>query len=417
MFIQRGILIFMLGISFISSAQETHWDDTTTYLHSANIVPIAAYDPDNGFRYGATINIFRIKKEESDSSWRPFHDNIFIRGYHSTKGNFQGIMLLESNSLIPKSKCFIELSAARDGSFEFFGVNGFGSIYNPNATDTDHPDFLNEAYYKHSKELYKFRFDVQKELGAPNLRLLSGITLMRSFIDHEPNQLIHDYIENKIVFSDRSLPNHLQINTGLIAEKRNNQFYCTKGYWHEAIIIYSSNLNASSFAKSVLTFRNYLPVRNERNILMSRISFQNTLFGNIPYELSGIYYDSRLSTDGIGGMFNLRGVPRNRMIANGFISLNTEFKRTFISRKIKRTEVLLEGSFFTDNYVITQKIHLPENSSISLYDSERWPHSSTIGLGGYIVLNRSGVISMNYSIPLVNNSHGGRLYIGAGFMF
>jgi len=104
-------------------------------------------------------------------------------------------------------------------------------------------------------------------------------------------------------------------------------------------------------------------------------------------------------------------------IANGFISLNTEFKRTFISRKIKQTEVLLEGSFFTDNYVITQKIHLPENSSISLYDSERWPHSSTIGLGGYIVLNRSGVISMNYSIPLVNNSHGGRLYIGAGFMF
>ena len=109
-------------------SQGLHFNDSS-YTKSFNLVPILAFDSDNGFRYGATINVFRIKKSDIKGDYRPFSDNFFIRGFNSTKGNFQGTLLLESNSLIPNKKTFIEISAARENSFDFYGLNGYMSRY------------------------------------------------------------------------------------------------------------------------------------------------------------------------------------------------------------------------------------------------------------------------------------------------
>jgi hypothetical protein len=150
---------------------------------------------------------------------------------------------------------------------------------------------------------------------------------------------------------------------------------------------------------------------------MFRLSAQNTLTGKIPYDHSGYYFDSRLSTDGIGGINNLRGKPRNRMIAKGFILLNSEFKRTLFTKEIKKSEYTVDASVFGDHYLITQLYKFDNNSSPTNYDPNQSRYCATLGLGTYIVINKNSVISINYGYPVTKNEQGGRLYIGAGFMF
>jgi len=389
----------------------------STFLTKGNIVPILAFDPDNGFRYGATINVFRIRQSDVDSTKRPFTDNLFLRGFHSTKNNFQSVLLLETRSLLPKSNCFIELSASKDASFEFYGVNGYQSVVSPTRVDPNHPDFIAQGFYKHQKAFFKLRFDHQQYLSSSRFRMINGFSMNYLKTTHDTNQLISNYVEQNILDHNENGQKYLQYNFGFVAEDRNNQFYCTKGFWHEAMLIYSSNLKGQSFMKSVFTFRNYLPIRNKKNIFLSRISFQNRLSGEIPYELMSIYYDSRLSTDGIGGIFTMRGKPRNRLLADGFILSNLEFKRTIIQKRIKTTSVNIDLSIFTDHYFITQEVALKNTTLPPLNTGKTNRYCATYGLGGYIVLNESSVITINYGYPLTKNEQGGRLYIGAGFMF
>lgn len=384
------------------------------FITKGNFVPILAYDSDNGLRYGATINVFRIKRSEINSERRPFTDNLFLRGFHSTKKNFQSVLLLESNSLIRKSKCFIEFSASKDDSFEFFGINGYQSLYSEQLIDPEHPEFMSALYYKHKKEFYKFRFDHQQFIGSPYLRILNGLSITYTKSTYDSSQLIHSYTSNKLL---KNAGGYFQYNLGLIAENRNNQFYCTKGYWHEAMLIGSSDFKGNHFIKTVLTFRNYIPVKSRKTILMSRLSFQNKLSGDIPYELLSQYYDSRLNVDGIGGVFTLRGKPRNRMLADGFILSNLELKRSILQRSLLSNTISLELSFFMDQYFISQEIKIKDKQLIPFYNDTGSRYSATYGFGGYIVLNESSVISFNYGLPLIKDEHGGRFYVGAGFMF
>lgn len=408
-----GLLLF-LKVSVV--AQEQSLKDSV-FLTKGNIVPILAFDPDNGLRYGATINVYRIKRSEIDSNRRPYTDNLFLRGFHSTKNNFQSVLLMETKSLLPNSNCFIELSASKDASFEFYGINGYQSVFSPKLVNPDHPDFIAQGFYKHRKEFFKFRFDHQQYLGSYRFRMINGLSMNYLKTTHDTNQLISNYIEQDILDHNEKGQKYLQYNFGFVAEDRNNQFYCTKGFWHEAMLIYSTDLKGQGFMKSIITFRNYLPVRNKKNMFLSRISFQNRLFGDIPYELMSIYYDSRLSTDGIGGIFTMRGKPRNRLLANGFILSNLEFKRTIIQKKIMKTSVNIDLSFFTDHYFITQQVALKNTSLPPLNSGKTNRYCATYGIGGYIVLNESSVITINYGYPLTKNEQGGRLYIGAGFMF
>jgi hypothetical protein len=411
------LLIFFIGFLHSQVSPLESPGKISAFFTKGNIVPILAFDPDNGFRYGATINVYRIKKSEIDSTRRPFNDNLFLRGFHSTKNNFQSTLLLETNSLIPKSKCFLELSASKDASFEFYGVNGYQSVYSPTLVNQDHPEFISQGFYSHQKEFYKFRFDHQQFLGSPYFRMINGFSLNYLKSSHDTNQLISNYIDSDILDHNVNGQKFLQYNLGLVAENRNNQFYCTKGFWHEAMLVYSSDLRGQHFMKSILTVRNYLPVRNKKNMFLSRISFQNTLFGEIPYELMSLYYDSRLASDGIGGIFTMRGKPRNRLLAEGFILSNLEFKRTIMKRQFLKTVVNIDVSMFTDHYFITQLVALKNTSLPPLNSGKNDRYCATFGIGGYIVLNESSVITINYGYPLTKNEQGGRVYIGAGFMF
>ena len=76
--------------------------------------------------------------------------------------------------------------------------------------------------------------------------------------------------------------------------------------------------------KFIATYHQHFRILLDYITFSFRISGQQKLAGEIPFYFVSTYYDSRLSNDGVGGAFNLRGAKSRCIVANGFITGNFE---------------------------------------------------------------------------------------------
>ena len=155
---------------------------------------------------------------------------------------------------------------------------------------------------------------------------------------------------------------------------------------------------------------------------MFRTSIQTKMTGKVPSYFNSSFIDSRLTQDGVGGAFNLRGFTRNSIATSGFGLINLELRRNFISLKHKRTIIDMDLSLFSDQSIILQKFnlnisHLPMKISNDYFHQDHPYYYSSVGIGGYLILNKNSVVSINYGVPLGFNSLKGALYIGSSFLF
>jgi hypothetical protein len=402
--------------------QEIETQPTSTTRTSYGVVPILSFDADLGLRIGGVFNYFKYK----DSLTEFPNENLFIRTFGTTRKSFQFQSVYETSNLSKYFKTIFELSIINDKAYDFWGLNGVQSQVDPLHEDIESADFIHESYYNLHKTLYRFRADIHIPIYKKNTKALLGFS-----INHVGHQLANDsnnlyaHYHNNALFNSTHLNggNSNYLNIGLIHDTRNNPNYSSKGVWAEAFFVLNpSIINETSFSKLILNFRNYAPLFHSKWVLMSRASVQVKTSGEIPIYMKPIYFDSRLNQDGLGGAFNLRGFRRNRIVADGFALLNLELRRPVLDFKWKKTPLIVDLSLFSDHAKILQEHPLNLNAATATFidlhiDTPSSIIYSTIGLGAYLTINKSSVVSMNYGIPLNKNFRTGALYIGSSFLF
>ncbi len=419
--IQKIILSCVISFNLLLLNTSHSQDSISSGRTSFGGVPILSYDNDLGFRYGGVINYFKY----DDSSFH-YSENLFLRAFNTTNNSFQIQSVFETDHLIKKSKVFLEGSYFNDRSYDFLGFNGGESKVNQSHIDESHPDYIHHNYYKIHRELLRFRLDYQRYISSSDFRFLSGVTLSKYRINLNDSlkSLYDDYLQLNLIDSKEEKGGYLNyISLGLVYEKRDNQMYCSKGYWLESFVIISPSLiSESSFSKFIFNWRIYQPILKTKNILMFRTSVQTKLTGKVPSYFNSSFIDSRLTQDGVGGAFNLRGYTRNSIATNGFGLINLEIRRNLIALKYKRTLIDVDFSLFTDQAIILQKYnlnksHLPIAISNNYFHQDHPYYYSSVGVGGYLILNKNSVVSINYGVPLGYNTFKGALYIGSSFLF
>lgn len=386
-------------------------------------IPIVSYDADIGLRYGGVINYFKY----NDSLSKKYSENLFFRIFNTTKKSFQIQSVYETDNLIKNSKTVIEATYLNDKSYDFYGYNGNQTRYNTTFEDPNDKDYIHEDFYSINRELIRFRFDFQRYLTSSKLRLLTGITISKFNISQQPsdNNLYSKYSMMDIV------PKHEQkggfanyLIVGIVYDNRNNQCYCSEGKWFESFFILSSKqLSSIGFSKYILSYRSYNKIGKTKFVVMSRSSLQLKTSGTIPSYLKTTYFDTKLNQDGLGGGFNLRGYNRNRITADGFGLINLEIRKNLWNFNSKKMSIDFDISFFTDNAFIIQeqlinKEKIPVEYQTKLFDFNSKRYYSSAGVGGYIILNKNSVISLNYGFPINHKeSKGGAIYIGSSFLF
>jgi len=420
---------------------QTNQSDTTHTGFIKNfawgVTPVLSYDADIGFKYGANINLFDYKESGSTEYSQYLH----IKLVNSTRHTMELMALLDSDRVIKNAKLIVESSYMADKNIGFFGFNGINAVYNKEFVDPDNPEYINRLYYTYERKLYRARIDLQHQLCITPLRLYTGIALNSYKIspvnfdnynipdgpDNKPAQnrsLYTDYIDWAVINANEQnggLINYFTL--GLIYDTRNDQRVTTKGIWIEAYELVSpGGISDQAFSKFILTFRQYFDIKKANMVFSYRLSSQLKTSGNIPFDMLPTYYGSQINRDGLGGVYNLKGVPRNRVAADGFLIGNFELRKKIVSFRLFKLDFDILGSTFSDVAIITQiyefdDSEVPDVWKEQLFNNKDQSVFATYGLGLYVIYNENNIMSIYYGAS--KNEQLGRngLYMRASFLF
>lgn len=420
-------------------------------------LPSVAFDSDLGFQFGALANIYYF----GDGSHYPeYLHSFYVEAAYTTKryGIFR--FSYDSKFLIPNHRLSVDVSYLPDAMCDFFGYNGYQSVYNTGWRDVNSNEYVSRAFYKFKRDILRISADIQGNIHK-NWHWNGGVGLLSYFIGPVNIEMINKgkkdekklpdveglydkYVKWNIIKENETGGWYPYIRGGLTYDSRDRQQNPTKGIYTDFFLTYSAAFGEQSKynnLKANFTFRHYVPIYKDYVSFAYRVAVQLTTAGKSPFYLNSYWntlYIQRVLYEGLGGGNTLRGIMRNRILADGFAFTNIEFRFKIVKFKIKKENFYIGLVPFLDGGMVLQPYDLdeaqirqsiqendPDFEMSTLYDyfnfdkSEIYmPHFSA-GLGLKIAMNDNFVLSVDWAVPFKkqDNHSMSNFYVKIGYMF
>lgn len=438
---KRSIILFAFTLFFmVASAQETK----TKTGWNFGALPTITYNTDLGFQYGALVNLFNY----GDGSHYPkYVHNIYIEASQFTKGSAIYRISYDSEFLIPGIRVTSDLAYLPDEAFDFYGFNGYESVFNNEWQDDTSDAYKTRMFYKYQNKTFRFKTDIQFPFNDDRFLGLVGFNL-QSFnvaqvdIDklnkgkdaNDPEALpvaktlYDEYIDWGIISEEEKDGGFVPLlKAGLVFDTRDNEPNPMKGMWSEAFVFGAPGfLGAESgFVKLNLTHRQYFTLIERDLSFAYRIGYQGTIAGNTPF-----YYQTQIETSlkkdqlGLGGSKTIRGINRNSVIGDGFVYSNLELRWKAVHFNWINQNFYIGINAYTDLGRVVQPIE--NDALLSIKDSGAYGdyfsdegeglHVS-YGAGLRIAMNENFIISVDYGRAASKQDGNSGLYIGLDYLF
>ena len=443
------IWILLLVLELTVSGQDS---DTTVTQNEKNkkwtigLLPAIAYDDDIGFRYGGLISLYNY------GDWKiypNYYHNFYFEWSRTTKGSGLVTFTYDSKYLIPKTRFSFEGAYMTEKSLDFYGFNGYESLYEVNFEDwkTDQDDYKSRAFYRQGRRVLLLRADLQGKTGIPNTYWMTGVAnynfemdsvdidKLNKNIDEDDVKFIHvsddnmfeEYLRAGLIPENQIHGgNHTLLKAGIFYDTRDNEPKPTKGIWSEVMLVVNPGITGSSeytFGKLVLTHRQYFTLITNKLEFAYRLAYQDKLWGTIPYYfLPFIFAGGNTKTrDGLGGQKTMRGIKRNRIVGDDYFYGNTELRWIFVRKNIKGRNFYFALSAFSDFGMVTGKYQIDRSLITSeieyLFPNEKEKLHQSVGAGLHFALNENFVIAADYGVALNKSDGSDGLYIGLNWLF
>lgn len=460
-------------------------------------LPSVGFDADLGFQGGALANVYYY----GDGSQYPeYIHSIYAEAAYTTKNYGIFRVNFDSKSLIPKHRLTMDATYQPDAMCDFYGFNGYQSVYNQDfhkwKKDPDKmnvADYQSRAFYKYKRDLFRFAADVEGTIWK-DIKWNAGLGVLGYMIDecdidmlngkneYDPNiplgeqkamnkeieGVYEKYIKWGLIDQAEARGGwHPYLRAGLTYDSRNMRTCPTKGIYADAFFTYTAAFNAKygqqadagyNHLQFNFNFRHYVPIYQDRVIFAYRLGVQNNIAGKSPFYMNSYLntiFIQRVMYEGLGGANSLRGIMRNRILANGFAYANVELRTKVAKFDIGRQHFYIGLAPFFDLGVITQPYELDEVEIRKLYDEDcvetaakiskgenavmpmdfdkyfkldengnidqsevYMPHMAA-GLGLKIAMNENFVLSVDWAMALDkrDNAKWANFYIKMGYLF
>jgi outer membrane protein assembly factor BamA len=383
------ILILALSVSAQEKKIKTGWK-------FGGALPAITYDSNLGFQYGALVEFYNYG---NPSVYPEYLDHTYTEISHFTKGSGIFRMMYESNHLIPGVHLTSDLSYLPDAATDFYGFNGYESVFNKGWMTYDKETgpadpYRTTMFYRFRRNQFRFKNDFQGKLSGEHIMWSAGFAI-NNFIVSSVNidklnkgrkyplptvtdspGLFELYHNNELI-SDNEF-NGGWVNTvkvGVAWDNRDNRPNPMKGIWTELGIEVAPGFlgNDWTFSKFYITHRQYFTLIKNDLSFVYRLGYQATLGGSVPFFYRSQVITSMLTgatSEGLGGSSTLRGVLRNRVIGDGFAYGNFELRWKPIYFKLFKQDCYLGLTAFYDAGLVTQKIARPASFDFGPYDGD-----------------------------------------------
>ena len=450
-------------------------------------LPSVAFDADLGFQGGALANIYYY----GDGSQYPeYIHSIYAEAAYTTKNYGIFRVNYDSKYLIPNHRLTLDMTYQPDAMCDFYGFNGYQSIYNQNfhkwkkdqTKMGDPAEYQSRAFYKYKRDLFRFAADMEGTIWK-NIKWNAGLGVLGYMIDEcdidmlngknefDPSLPLADqkalnenveglyekYVKWGIINPNEARGGwHPYLRAGLTYDSRDQRTCPTKGIYADAFFTYSAAFGDQveyNHLKFNVNFRHYVPVYRDRVTFAYRLGAQNTIAGNSPFYMNtylNTLFIQRVMYEGLGGANSLRGIMRNRILANGFAYANVELRTKVAKFDIGNQHFYIGLAPFFDLGVITQPYELAEELIHKAYAEDNDPLKLTLGdyfavmqtgdsdsqesplnkdlvyrphmaagLGLKVAMNENFVLSVDWAMALdkQDNAKWANFYIKMGYLF
>ena len=431
----------LLATSVMAQEAKTGWN--------FGALPAVTFSTDQGFQYGALVNLF----DYGDGSIYPdyFH-RIYVEASTFTKGSSILRVMYDSDYLIKGIRYAVDLSYMPDFAYDFYGFNGFASVYNKAWVDDEmNPDYRSRLFYAMQRHLFRFKNDFIGNIGENNWHWNAGLSIQNFKVkDLDVSKFNHgkDPEDPKYLDPDKPTLFAYKQNSGLISADEADGGWITgiKGgisydsrdqracpmncIWAETgIEVVPEFLGAeSSFGKFYLTWRQYFTLKENDLSFAYRLGFQQTLFGEVPFYYQGQVIVSELRgalSEGLGGSKTIRGLLRNRVVGDGFAYGNAELRWKMLRFKFINQNWYLGTNYFFDAGMVTSLIDVDvtdledylEGNADDYYIGGKDKLHMAAGLGLKVVMNENFIISADIGKALKEQDGSMEFYIGLNYLF
>ena len=247
-------VIPMLTVIFLTFSMSAFSQDNTGKRWKMGGVPAIAYDSDMGFRYGALANFY--DHGPNLELYPAYRHSLYVEWSHTTKGNDIKQMKYDSEYLIPGVRVTSIARLETEQAMDFYGFNGYESMYNSAFTDIDSDLYKSRMFYRMNFRSLRLKADFQGKLIDKKLRWYAGIAHynlkmgpvdIKRINDTKEDEadklpdvlgLFDEYVRDGYIPADQAeggFTNSIKI--GLVADTRDKEANPNRGIWSEAFLV------------------------------------------------------------------------------------------------------------------------------------------------------------------------------------
>jgi outer membrane protein assembly factor BamA len=443
-----AILFISMFVSLLSAQEKK----IKTGWKFGGALPAVSFDSDLGLQYGALAEFFNYG---DGSKYPEFLDHTYTEVSRYTKGSGVYRFMYESNHIIPGVHLTSDLSYLPDQANQFYGFNGYESVYNKDWMDDDlaSPPYRTRMFYRFERNLFRFKNDFQGKISGVHFKWSAGFAFQNFIIKSVNIDKLNKGKDVKLpsVTDQPGLferyqslglitPNEADggwvntIKAGVAWDSRDNRPCPMKGIWSEIGIETSPSFlgNDWKFSRLYITHRQYFTLIEKDLSLVYRLGYQATFSGNVPFFYQSQVITSMLTgttSEGLGGVSTLRGVLRNRVVGDGFFMANIELRWKPLYFSFLKQECYLGLDGFYDFGRVTKKIKMPDNLAAtfaSTFPTESFGNyfnpgkekfHQSAGVSVMVAMNQNFVVAIDTGKAFNKQDGNIGFYIGLNYLF
>ncbi len=434
------LLVFTFIIAFVFAQDETKKPENVKTGWNFGLLPVVSYNSDLGFQYGVLTNFYNYG---DGSNYPQYNHSIYAEVSRYTKGSGIYRLFYDSEYLIPNMRVTADLSYLPDQALDFYGFNGYDAIYNSDFNDETASDYKTRMFYKHQRNILRFKLDFQGKTPVKNLNWAVGYNFLNIEIGSVPiqklnegkdtvdmlpdvNGLYDNYVDWGIITPNESTGGmHNSLKVGLVYDTRDNEPCPMKGLWTE-LVLFNSYSKDFTFGKFALTHRQYFTLVKDNLSFAYRLGYQGVVYGDIPFYLLPymVYsYMPSSTVDGLGGSKSVRGMIRNRTVGEGVGFANIELRYKFARFRFIGQNWYAALNPFLDAGTVLQKVDIDKSNIPGTVDQTQFFNDDaetfhfTYGCGLHLAMNENFVIAADIGLPVKADDGKMGVYIGMNWLF
>jgi outer membrane protein assembly factor BamA len=301
-------------------------------------------------------------------------------------------------------------------------------------------------FYRYDRKLTRILVNLQGSFAGSHLKWLAGVQTIKyeinpvdvdalnkglSYSKKLPHVdgLYDDYVKWGLIDASEKNGNRLNfLSLGTVFDTRDNEPNPNRGIWSEMILAIAPDAvnPMDGFMRLAITHRQYFTLIPKRLTLACRLNWRQTISGRTPFYFLSYQLSSRpfsTNIDGLGGSNTIRGILRNRIIADGMAMGNAELRYKAWQTYWHNQNFYFAFTSFYDAGMVTKKREMnlalvPASDRQSFFDTNKAGYlNQSAGLGMHIVMNQNFNVAFDYGKAFSKVDGTSGFYMGIGYVF